>query len=160
LAECARAELAASLLKNNDMISFGELISISHDGDRVTRLVNGKRVEYYEEITDEYLDQIIADVRSNDKARVESARLYRQPGGYAVSCAELDELVDIAMSVEGVLGAGRVGAGLGGCISVLVDKNKTDELIEEISEQYYHPRKLPAGIEICFPVAGAGVINI
>ncbi|HIE27242.1 TPA: hypothetical protein EYP66_08145, partial [Candidatus Poribacteria bacterium] len=139
LAECARAELAASLLKNNDMVSFGELISISHDGDRVTRLVNGKRVKYHEEITDEYLDKIIADIRSNDKTRVESARLYRQPGGYAVSCEELDELVDIAMSLEGVLGAGRVGAGLGGCISVLVDENKTDELIRKISEEYYHP---------------------
>ncbi len=77
LAKCARAELAASLLKNKDMVAFGELISISHDGDRVTRLVNGKRVEYHEEITDEYLDKMIADLHSNDKARVESARLYK-----------------------------------------------------------------------------------
>ena len=160
LAECARAELAASLLRNRDMAAFGELISLSHDGDRVTRLVSGKRVKYHEEITDEYLDRMIADLRSNDKARVESARLYRQPGGYAVSCEKLDELVDIAMSVEGVLGAGRVGAGLGGCISVLVEKNKTDELIQRISEEYYHPRNLPVGIEVCFPVAGAGIIDV
>ena len=132
----------------------------THDGDRVTRLVNGKRVKCNEEITDEYLDKLIADLCSNDKARVESARLYRQPGGYAVSCEELDELVDIALSVEGVLGAGRVGAGLGGCISVLVDKNKTDDLIQKISEEYYYPRNLPAAIEVCFPVAGAGVIDV
>jgi N-acetylgalactosamine kinase len=160
LAECARAELAASCLKNGDMVAFGELISLSHDGDRVTRLVNGKRVKCYAEVTDEYLDKMIADLRSNDKTRFESARLYRQPGGYAVSCEELDELVDIAMSVEGVLGAGRVGAGLGGCISVLVDKNKTDELIQKISEEYYHPRNLPAAIEVCFPVAGSGIIDV
>ena len=160
LAECARAELASSLLKNRNMVAFGELISLSHDGDRVTRLVNGKRVKCHNEITDEYLDKMIADLRSNDKARVESARLYRQPGGYAVSCEELDELVDIAMSVEGVLGAGRVGAGLGGCISVLVDKDKTDDLIQRISEEYYRPRNLPEAIEVCFPVAGAGVIDV
>jgi galactokinase len=160
LAECARAELAASLLRNGDMVAFGELISLSHDGDRVTRLVNGKRVKCHEEITDEYLDKMISDLCSNDQSRVESARLYRQPGGYAVSCEELDELVDTAMSVEGVLGAGRVGAGLGGCISVLVDKNKTNELIQKISEEYYHPRNLPAVIEVCFPVAGAGVIDV
>ena len=41
-----------------------------------------------------------------------------------------------------------------------VDKNKTDELIQRISEEYYHPRNLPVGIEVCFPVAGAGVIDV
>ena len=160
MAECARAQVAVSFLKKNDMKSFGELISLSHDGDRVTHIVNGNRVQYEEVVTDEYLGKLIADARSNDPNRVESAKLYRQPGGYAVSCEELDELVDIAMSVEGVLGAGRIGAGLGGCISVLVDKNKTDELIQKISEEYYHPRNLPMGIEVCFPVAGAGIIDV
>ncbi len=29
---------------NDDMKTFGELMSISHDGDRVTKLVDGKRV--------------------------------------------------------------------------------------------------------------------
>jgi len=160
LAECARAELAASLLENMDMAAFGELISLSHEGDRVTRLINGKRVKCDFEITDEYLDAMIADSRSNDKTRIERARLYRQPGGYTVSCEELDELVDIAMSVEGVLGAGRVGAGLGGCISVLVDKNKTEELKQKIAAEYYEPRNLSPSIEVCFPVAGSGVVNI
>jgi galactokinase len=41
LAECARAQVAVSFLKENDMKSFGELISLSHNGDRVTRLVSG-----------------------------------------------------------------------------------------------------------------------
>ncbi len=72
---------------------------------------------------------------------------------------QLYELVDIAMSVEGVLGAGRTGAGLGGCISVLLEKDKTDDLIKKVSEEYYRPRNLQPAVEICFPVEGAGVIE-
>ena len=63
------------------------------------------------------------------------------------------------MSVEGVLGAGRTGAGLGGCISVLLEKDKTDDLIKKVSEEYYRPRNLQPAVEICFPVEGAGVIE-
>ena len=75
-------------------------------------------------------------------------------------CAELDELVDIAKGVDGVLGAGRVGAGLGGCISVLLDKNKTEQLVNAVTAEYYKPRGLPAAVEVCFPVEGAGIIEI
>jgi galactokinase/mevalonate kinase-like predicted kinase len=122
--------------------------------------VNGNRIQYEEAVTDEYLDNLIADARSNDANRVETAKLYRQPGGYAVSCEELDELVDIVMDVEGVLGAGRTGAGLGGCISVLIEKDKVDDLRRKVSEEYYRPRNLETAVEICFPVEGAGVIEL
>jgi len=160
LAECARAQMAVSFLKDNDMKSFGELITLSHDGDRVTRMANGDRMRYGSAVTDEYLDRLIADASSNDPNRVASAKLYKQPGGYAVSCEELDELVDIAMDVEGVLGAGRIGAGLGGCISVLFKKNQADELKKRVFEEYYRPRNLKEAVEVCFPVEGAGVIEI
>jgi len=160
LAECARAKVATSFLEKGDMEAFGELITISHEGDRVTRIVDGRRVHHEEEITDEYLDRLISLSCSDNLIERESARLYRQPGGYAVSCEELDELVDIAIEVDGVLGAGRVGAGLGGCISVLIDKDKTDELVNAVTAEYYKPRGLPAAVEVCFPVEGAGVIEI
>ena len=86
LAECARAKVATSFLGKGDMEAFGELITISHEGDRVTRIVDGKRVHHEEEITDEYLDRLISHLRSDDPIKRESARLYRQPGGYAVIC--------------------------------------------------------------------------
>jgi galactokinase len=38
---------------------------------------------------------------------------------YEVSCAELDALVEIAQSVEGVLGTRMTGAGFGGCTVTL-----------------------------------------
>ena len=159
LAECARAKVATSFLEKGDMEAFGELITISHEGDRVTRIVDGERIYREEEITDEYLDRLIFHLRSDNPSKRESARLYRQPGGYAVSCEELDELVDITKGVDGVLGAGRVGAGLGGCISVLIDKNKTDELVNAVTAEYYKPRGLPAAVEVCFPVDGSGLIE-
>jgi len=159
LAECARAKVATSFLGKGDMEAFGELITISHEGDRVTRIVDGKRVYCEEEIADEYLDRLIFHLRLDNPRKRESARVYRQPGGYAVSCAELDELVDITKDVDGVLGAGRVGAGLGGCISVLLEKNKAEQLLNAVTAEYYKPRGLPAAVEVCFPVEGAGIIE-
>jgi len=86
LAECARAKVATSFLGKGDMEAFGELITISHEGDRVTRIVDGKRVYHEEEITDEYLDRLLSHLRSDNPRKREAARLYRQPGGYAVIC--------------------------------------------------------------------------
>lgn len=39
---------------------------------------------------------------------------------YNVSCAELDNLVEIALSVDGVLGSRMTGGGFGGCTVTLV----------------------------------------
>ncbi len=60
---------------------------------------------------------------------------------YEVSCYELDQLVEIAASVEGVLGARMMGGGFGGCTLNLVEKQKAPELKEKITRGY----KTPAG---------------
>lgn len=88
-----------------------------------------------------------------------SSRLYRQPGAYACSCEELDYLVDTARRVPGVLGAGLTGAGLGGCVLVLVEENKADLLIETLKQNYYDKRGLPLGCEICHSVDGASFLT-
>jgi galactokinase len=44
---------------------------------------------------------------------------------YGCSCEEADKIVDLANSVDGVLGAQIAGAGLGGCVMVF-DNNKSD----------------------------------
>ena len=49
-----------------------------------------------------------------------------QSGGYRCSTEELDELVDIARKAPGVAGACLTGAGLGGCILVLVRKENVE----------------------------------
>ena len=82
------------------------------------------------------------------------AELWRQGGGYNVSLPELDTLVDITLETKGVVGAGLVGAGMGGCIVVVIKDEHAQRLIENMAEQYYRPRNLPVKAEIITPVGG------
>ncbi|EKX49022.1 hypothetical protein GUITHDRAFT_46286, partial [Guillardia theta CCMP2712] len=55
---------------------------------------------------------------------------------YQVSCPELDALVDMARSMEGVLGSRMTGAGFGGCIVSLVRESSVDRVKEELTRGY------------------------
>ncbi|HCO95417.1 MAG TPA: hypothetical protein DIU00_15950 [Phycisphaerales bacterium] len=154
IAECIRAEMVPQALRAGDMKRFGELINISHDGDRVTKLVDGRRVPTDNSYPDERIDALISDLESGDAGRMTRAELWRQGGGYNVSLEELDTLVDIALATEGVVGAGLVGAGMGGCIVAVVENEHAPRLIENMVEQYYQPRNLPVRAEIITPVGG------
>jgi galactokinase len=55
---------------------------------------------------------------------------------YNVSCLELNVLVEIARTSEGVLGARMMGGGFGGCTINLVKAAKVDDFIELISSAY------------------------
>jgi galactokinase len=62
---------------------------------------------------------------------------------FEVSCPELDLMVDLAMSVQGVIGARMTGAGFGGCAIAVVKKGNEDALRSRVMESY--PKK--TGIE-------------
>ncbi len=51
---------------------------------------------------------------------------------FEVSCDELDQLVELAMSVDGVYGSRMTGGGFGGCTVTLVEKRAVDALINHI----------------------------
>ncbi len=55
---------------------------------------------------------------------------------YAVSCVELDALVEIARGVPGVYGARMTGGGFGGCIVALCKASAVDPLTTAIAQQY------------------------
>lgn len=55
---------------------------------------------------------------------------------YAVSCDELDYLVDFVRDNDAVIGARMMGGGFGGCTINLVKENEIAGLIKEISAQY------------------------
>jgi len=154
ITECIRAEMALKCLRAGDVKTFGELINISHDGDRVTRLIDGRRVPTDNSYPDERIEALISDLESGDPGRMSRAELWRQGGGYNVSLPEIDTLVDIALATEGVVGAGLVGAGMGGCIVAIVESEHARRLIQNMAEQYYLPRKLPVKAEIITPVGG------
>ncbi|MFW6158250.1 MAG: galactokinase, partial [Planctomycetota bacterium] len=149
IAEYLRSERAVELLGRGDVAGFGRLMSLSHDGDRVTALVDGNREPLAKLLPDAELSRLAADVRSTDPARREAARLYNQPGGYDASCEELDIMVDAARAVPGVYGACLVGAGLGGCIVALAEKDAADDVIAAVEAAYYRPRGCEPVAQVC-----------
>jgi len=160
IAECIRADKAARCLRTDDMKTFGELVNISHDGDRMTKLVDGKRVPTDNSYPDARIDALISDLESGDTCRMSRARLWRQSGGYNVSLPELDMLVDIALATPGVLGADLVGAGMGGCIVAVVEDKHAHQVIENMAEQYYRPRNLAVEAEVVNPVGGLCTMDV
>ncbi len=160
ITECIRAEMVPQCLKTGDMKTFGELINISHDGDRVTRLFGSQRVATDNSYPDERIDALISDLESGHPERINQASLWRQGGGYDVSIPEIDILVDIALASPGVAGAGLVGAGMGGCIVAVVENENAPRVIENMAEQYYRPRNLPVAAEIVVPMGGLCTIKV
>jgi galactokinase len=160
IAECLRSERAVELLRAGDVAGFGRLITLSHDGDRVSRRAPGGRSPLAKPLPDAELDRLAAEAGSSDPARREAAALHRQPGGYDASCPELDEMVDIALDVPGALGAGLVGAGLGGSVVVLVRAEDAPAVVAAMEQHYYRPRGLPASAQVCLGVGGSGVVEL
>lgn len=158
ISECIRSNLAVALLKLGDIDGFGRLITLHHDGDRVTRLRNGQMVPEEKDYSDAKMDQLIADAESGDPERAELSHIWAQPGGYNVSVPEIDILVDLATQTDGVAGAGLVGAGLGGSMIALVKAKDARALLDNLANGYYKPRGLPVGAEVVKAVGGAGIL--
>ena len=55
---------------------------------------------------------------------------------YEVSCEEIDILVDLAWSIEGVIGSRITGGGFGGCTVSIVKNDAVDHFIETVGAQY------------------------
>jgi N-acetylgalactosamine kinase len=161
VAECARARQAATLLTRGDMVSLGELMRLSHDGERCYRTRRGQPTQPFEvDISDAALQARIDDLESHDPARQDAARLELQPGGYRCSTEEIDQLVDLASEVPGVLGAQIAGAGLGGCAMILVEAAQVATLCQHLEEHYYDLRGLPRSLLLCQASAGSGLLSL
>jgi N-acetylgalactosamine kinase len=160
IAECIRAEMVPKCLRTGDMKTFGELMTASHNGDRVTKVVDAQRIPTDNTYPAERIDALISDLKSGDKQRIDRARLWRQGGGYNVSLPEIDMLVDIALATPGCLGACLVGAGMGGSIVAVVEDKHAQQLIENMADQYYRPNNLSVGAEIISPVGGLCTMDV
>jgi galactokinase len=55
---------------------------------------------------------------------------------YAISCPEIDTLVDITVGVPGVVGSRMTGGGFGGCTITLVQPDAADELRRVVERDY------------------------
>jgi galactokinase len=146
IAESERSRKFAELIKNGRIKDAGELMYIGHDGDRLISFDgDGKHNEFVSnKVTDDYLDRLLADLNSNDPEQIKKAELAKQPGDYDASSHELDMIVDIASHVDGIAGASLTGAGFGGNILTITEKDDRvlNNLKDALSREYYEPQKL------------------
>jgi len=79
---------------------------------------------------------------------------------FEVSCAELDQLVDILSETPGVHGARLTGAGFGGCVIALAGRTALDALTERVLAEYRPPAPaLRADIWPVEPSDGARIVS-
>ena len=148
ISECERSRICGKFLKKKDMESFGKLMLISHDGDRVGEYKNEKKVKWEYKVDNNYLQMLIKN----------KAKVYEQPGAYRCSTPELDYIVDVSKRLKGVKGAKLTGAGLGGCVLILVEEKEAENVIEIINKEYYRKKGLPEVSFICNSCDGAQFI--
>jgi N-acetylgalactosamine kinase len=159
ISECERGKMFAEILRAGKVEELGHLMFVEHNGDRVITHEGSKRIPWGNEVTDEMVDRLMEEASSSQEDIRSRSSLHFQSGGYGCSSPELDEMVDIARSVPGVLGAGLTGAGFGGCIRILVGSDSVPALLDALKTRYYDPRKLPLVAEVVQSVARAGVLG-
>lgn len=74
---------------------------------------------------------------------------------YEVSCFELDVMVDLLRSFDGVVGARLTGAGFGGCVIALLHRDSAERVIEVIPTKYEDATGLKPSLYLCEPSSGA-----
>jgi galactokinase len=78
---------------------------------------------------------------------------------YEVSSAELDLMVELARSREGVVGARMTGAGFGGCTVNLVRADAVEDFRQEVIEPYRARTGLAAEMYVCRAVDGLRIVR-
>ncbi len=138
--ECERSRFAARHLERSDLAAFGELMLLSHDGDRVSGVPASRNAP------------------GRGTAHGDASALYRLTGGYACSTPSIDHLVDLARGVPGVYGAQLAGAGLGGCVMILATSEAAKRVKATLARRYYEPRGMAPAVWLARSVSGGGII--
>lgn len=136
--ECADA--LAALQKDLDIESLGELSPEEFEANKglITDPVQLKRAKHAVYENQRTIDAV-ASLRAGDIARF--GELMNQShislrDDYAVSCEEIDILVDLAWKIPGVIGSRITGGGFGGCTVSIVKNDSVDTFIESIGKAY------------------------
>jgi galactokinase len=79
---------------------------------------------------------------------------------YEVSTERLDYIFDAANDLDGVYGLRLMGAGFGGSLISLVNRNKANQIIEELSNLYYQKYKIFPGFIKCKTSDGTKIVNL
>ncbi len=135
IAESQRSRMVENVINASRINLFGQLMNISHDGDRV--LFQSPEMETKKRTIDT------------------KQELYLHPGGYDCSLPGIDAMVDLALK-SGAEGAQISGAGLGGSIMVLVKDENFNRLVETLRAKYYMSRGIKEDFIVVSPIQGAG----
>lgn len=138
ISECARAEKCMDCLNDGSYALLGEMMKISHNGDRICDV----------DLSDKALDSL---AKAN-------ADVSLQSGAYGCSTEQIDGLCDLLNGTDGVLGSEIVGAGLGGCVIALVEKEKAESVISVLNEKYYDKFGYERKAQVYLASSGSSVI--
>ena len=150
VAECERSRRCVEYLRQQDADGFGMLWYVSHDGDRV---VGRDQRPWRLPVDDTALDNLARRADSRDWRALSRAQLIMQPGVYRCSTPELDRIVDLVRTLPGVKGAQMAGAGLGGCVMVLVEEAEAVRVISALTQAGFESR-------VYGLVEGAGIVAV
>ena len=114
----------------NDEILYKRVKHVVSENDRVVKAINALNNKDYK-LLGSLLNESHNSLRDN----------------YEVTGLALDSLVD-SFRKEDILGSRMTGAGFGGCMIALVDKNKLDGMLERVNESYYNLTGLKADFYI------------
>ncbi|HEX7593643.1 MAG TPA: galactokinase, partial [Anaerolineae bacterium] len=78
---------------------------------------------------------------------------------YAVSCVELDTMVELARAQRGCLGARLTGAGFGGCTVNLVRDDAVEAFTANVAREYQTRVKIAPEIYVCRATDGASIVK-
>lgn len=76
---------------------------------------------------------------------------------YEVSCKELDFLVDYSREKEFIYGSRMMGGGFGGCTINLIEEDKIDSYIEEVSSAYFKEYNIKLDAISVLPAEGTKI---
>ena len=152
ISECERSKMFYQFIKKSDIISAGKLMNISHNGDRVIKYNYEKKSKpnLYNNETDD--NKIKAYTESN-------MSIDQISGGYGCSIPEIDFIIDFSNHLEGVLGAQLSGAGMGGCAMLLVEREHSTKIKNNLSKLYENEFNRPCLIHKCKPVKGISIYH-
>ena len=157
--ECRRSDRFSRLLTERRFSEIGDMMRVSHDGDRIVRHHRGRSQPHDASCGDRQLERLIRDSLSPDPAQREHARLWKQSGNYFCSTPKIDRIVDVAGSQPGVVGAQLSGAGLGGCAMILVRTEAVEPTLARLTQTFSEDRGAEVEAYVCRPVAGSGLID-
>ncbi len=79
---------------------------------------------------------------------------------FEITCPEVDVLVGLAQTVEGVYGSRMTGGGFGGCTVSLIEASAVDKASQVLNDGYRVATGLDVEIFACAPADGAGIIPV